>query len=169
MIVRLLARRSEHAYTDSPSEAMLSEPEAVTENEQAQITAYVQVRAEQSHVATLTNAATRSAGVLEYHAAQARFAQRELARLDRRLHGRAADWTRAVVRYARRSPRAARTDWCSRREAAAHVQAAGCESSPPARSRRKDLVRWMHDSEIIIVLAALVAARGVSVAVRLSC
>ena len=88
VIVRLLARRSEQGYVDSPTEAMLSEPEAVTEAEQVEITAYVQVRAEQQRVVILSERRDQLRRQLEYHASQVRFAQRELARLDRRLDAR---------------------------------------------------------------------------------
>ena len=83
--VRLMPRRSELGSTDRFAAAVPAEPELVAEDVQAQLTHRSHANAAEQRRASLD--ATRDAlrRQADYHAAQLRHAERELARVERRL------------------------------------------------------------------------------------
>ena len=83
---RLIARRAEHAYVDSPSEAMLGEPEAISESAQFQITKAMHDQVALGRQQALLFRRGELQRQRDHLAAQLRGTSRELARLERRIN-----------------------------------------------------------------------------------
>jgi transposase len=80
---RYLARRSEDGYTASPSQALLGEPEAVSDDEQQFLTERSRRKAVDERVRRRQATAAEIEREIEYIDSRGRFLRRELKRLKR--------------------------------------------------------------------------------------
>ena len=83
--IRLLHRHAAHGYTTNPTMALRHEPEALSETDQRFLERAAATTREQRTRDALDRRRQQLQREADWHAAQARNRERELARLDRRL------------------------------------------------------------------------------------
>lgn len=84
-MTRLLARRSELGYVESPTMALPHEPEAISQDDQAELTRAAHEHTQDRRRTELQRALQQARRLADYHAAQLRHSEREARRLERRL------------------------------------------------------------------------------------